>query len=85
MSAILFLNSCGGDPKLDRNVENIREIKVGITVSSVEKIMGKPDSVLSWEPNVFMYMYDVPIGMSDNIYVRFSKSDSIVLSVVDGN
>jgi hypothetical protein len=86
MSAILFLSSCWGDPKLDKNAKNIREVKVGMTVPSVEKVMGKPDSLVFFptEPDVFMFMYNVPVGMSDNIYVAFSKTDSTVLRINDG-
>lgn len=82
LTIIFLLNSCG-DPKLDKNEQNLKKVKVNMTVLQVEALMGKPDAIFT-EANLFRYMYKAPSGMSDDFYIFFSQKDSIVISINDG-
>ncbi|WP_200503983.1 hypothetical protein [Adhaeribacter terrigena] len=53
-------------------------------MKEVEKIMGKPDTILIFSAKYYGYMYDAPFGMSDNFYIFISKKDSLVVGINDG-
>lgn len=56
-----------------------------MTNEEVENILGSPDSILHnfFQKEEFTYMYNASMGMSDNIYINFSRKDSMVISVID--
>lgn len=82
IAIVFLLNSCG-DPKLDKNEQNLKKVKVNMTVPQVEALMGKPDTIFI-EANLFRYKYKAPLGMSDDFYIFFSQKDSTVISINDG-
>lgn len=75
----VFMFSCDNN----KFCENLRKIKVGMNTGQVLIAMGSiPDSTLvNYLANgQFSYMYRVPYGVSENVYINFSQKDSIVLS-----
>jgi hypothetical protein len=83
---LLLLTSCN-NPRADKNYVNLRQIKKGMHMNKVIKIMGQPDTIII-EPentNKLWFMYESSAGMSDNFYIYISKKDSIVEGINDGN
>ena len=87
--AILIVVTMGCNSPINpyKNVNNIRNINVGMTVHEVYEIMGEPDSVfvMSYESERIRLLYESPVGASDHIYVYLSKNDSVVIGVNDGS
>lgn len=79
----MLFNSCESKETI---TYKIKKIKTGMPISKVDSIMGKPDNVFIDPANheQFRYQYNASLGMSDNIYVIFSISDSLVKYINDG-
>jgi hypothetical protein len=72
--------------KADKNVKLIKKIKVGMTEKQVRGIMGNPDKVGAYPfyDQEYNFLYEAPIGFSDDFRVFFSKNDSLVIRIGDG-
>ena len=79
---LVLLNSCS-NPKAVKNEQNLKKIKVNMTISQVNAIMGKPDTVLKM-PNLFAYRYESFFLSSDDFYIFFDTKDSLVTSINNG-
>ena len=83
---ILF--SCGEiEKKATRNHKNLHKISIGMPEKEVLKIMGTPkkrEGVVLREDKQYQLIYDSSFGMSDNIIIIFSVSDSLVVGINDG-
>ena len=62
-----------------RNVENSKKIKVGMTVSEVNLIMGSPYSARkSWENKTdSIFYYEPPFGASDGIRIYVDENRKV--------
>jgi hypothetical protein len=82
---LLFLSGC-----YDKRYSDIKKVKKGMNVYQVIKIMGRPDTIIIKNPHVpvdslFEYNWNAPILASSNFEVHFSKKDSTVKYIVEGN
>ena len=72
--------------KADKNAEQIKKIKTGMTDKEVRAIMGKPDKIET-QPlynQEYNFLFVAPTGYSDNFRVFFTIKDSTVIRVGDG-
>ena len=75
----VFLFSC----KHGENCDNLQKIQRGMSVEEVTSVMkDQPDTILVnfFEKDQFSYLYPVPFGASQNVYINFSEKDSLVIS-----
>ena len=76
----VFLFSC----KHGENCDNLQKIQRGMSVEEVITVMnGQPDTILVnffVAKDQFSYLYPVPFGASENVYINFSEKDSLVIS-----
>ena len=85
-SLLLFCYGCGPSPVAKRNAVNIKNIKPGMRIELVKKIMGEPEQIriLPFNDKEYEFQYISPSLYSDDFRIYFSRNDSIVLRVVDG-
>ena len=67
-----------------KNVENVKNAKIGMDKNEVLKIMGTPDNRrISFLNSIdSMYYYEPPFGASEGIYIQFDSSN-VVNKIVD--
>ena len=84
---LIGFQSCDSINDGKRNLENLNRVNAGMSVNNVLHIMGKPIDTYNelLYDNTFSMQYSAPVGYSDNIYITFSKSDSLVLHKSDGS
>ena len=87
---IVGFSSCDiSEKKAKQNYENLKKVKIGMTMDTVVKIMGDPDTIIidpyKSQDRYYRYLYQSEFGMSDNFYVFFSKEDSLVFSINYGD
>lgn len=82
----LFITSCQDSSKVKENAENINQVLPGMTLDSMMKIMGNPDTVMIHPYNnaEVQYLYKSPSGYSGDFNIAVSRKDSIVIRVYDG-
>lgn len=80
----VFLLSC--DYQVMKNCNNIEDVKVGMTVSDVDSIMGIEVRKTSYlkDPDRFIFQYAGPAAASDDLRVIFSN-DSLVIDIHNGD
>ena len=81
--ALVSFLSCDS-PQEKMNYQNLKKVKKGMRIEEVLGIMGKPDTILLFNPENYGYMYNAPSGMSDNFYIYITREDSIVVGINDG-
>ncbi|MES3016161.1 MAG: hypothetical protein V4721_00215 [Bacteroidota bacterium] len=66
-----------------RNIDNLKNIKFGMTKLDVIKLMGSPQDKRTSHLNApdSMYYYEPPFGASDGIYIQFAENDTVNLIV----
>ena len=82
----LLLEGCKDSPKATENAKNIKRIELGMSLDSVELIMGEPEVILIYPYNKeeYKYRYISPSGYSGEFYIFISRRDSVVLRLGDG-
>lgn len=67
------------DSKSKKNVENLKQVSIGMSKEIVVDIMGIPDKRRAsfLNPIDSMYYYEPPFGASDGIYIQFDSDDSV--------
>jgi len=70
--------------KAKKNVENVKNVKIGMDKNEVLKIMRTPDNRRISFLNLIdsMYYYEPPFGASEGIYIQFDSSN-VVNKIVD--
>lgn len=70
--------------KSRKNVENVKNVKIGMAKNEVLTIMGPPDNRrISFLNSIdSMYYYKPPFGASEGIYIQFDSCD-VVNKIVD--
>lgn len=86
---LLILSSC----TYNNNATNIRSVTKGMKLSDVDSIMGKPVNIIigplskgfpKHDSCCFIYEYEGELGASDNYSIWFSKNDSTVSFIGNG-
>lgn len=83
---VLVILLFGCQTQADRNAENLKQIKIGMSDKEVRSIMGKPDRI-EIPPLVndkYDLQYIAPTGYSDDFHIILSINDSSVISIGDG-
>ena len=82
----VIIGGCKDSLKAKENSKNIKRIEPGMTLDSVELIMGEPEVILIYPYNKkeYKYRYISPSGYSSEFYIFISRKDSVVLRIGDG-
>lgn len=65
--------------KAKKNVENLKQIKIGMSKENVLSIMGVPDNkrISFLNQTDSMYYYEPPFGASEGIYIQFDTKNKV--------
>jgi len=65
--------------KARKNVENVKNVEIGMGKNDVLEIMGTPDNRrISFLNSIdSMYYYEPPFGASEGIYIQFDSSNTV--------
>ena len=86
MAFLIILFSGCSESQESKNYENFKKIKLEMDYNEVINIMGSPmnSAQLNNDTLRFSIAYSSVSGSSDDYYIFFSKRDSIVVAIGDG-
>ena len=83
---LLILSACEYD-RPGTNIAKARELKHGMTINEVKRIMGTPDDSLQgyFDKDKFMFIYETSFFVDDDINIYFDGSKKTVTNIVFPN
>lgn len=86
ISFLLILSLGCSESQENKNYESLKKIKLGMNYDDVINILGAPTNIGQFDHDSlrFSIAYSSVSGSSDDYYIFFSKRDSIVVAIGDG-